>query len=313
MGKGVLKYGGKSGILPKIRPVFKHNPIRSKTPSEIQQESQIEQGYAKDVPLPQNKGNRRNLTFHRVQPPKEIITVEQRIKNTIENRIPQNIDESKLNNDEKWVLKRDEIRREFLREAYLTEAKRLEKLDKLKENQLKKQKEAEQNHLNKHQESEAVKLTIPTIESYLKGPIMRQRTPEETLIKNEQRLLNRKTKELEEQSKKATQLLDLYHSASNFITTEEELEAAITEAFEVRVTDYDRSLDHVKNKLNSTVSFAYNSEYNRGLIEDKALGELNGKPGLETVKDVLSGEAEKIKRQAEIAANEATSSLPQQS
>ncbi|KAK6202588.1 mitochondrial ribosomal protein of small subunit [Scheffersomyces amazonensis] len=298
MGKGVLKYGGKSGILPKIRPVFKGNPIRAKLPFEREQEAKVEKGFAEGIPLPKRRG----YTFHRVEPEKEVLSVKERIARTIDRKSSENVDLSKLTEREQWAIHRDTIRREFLRSAYLTEAKRLERIDKIKEEQYKKKKKAEA-QIGIHEESEAVKLTIPTIESYLKGPIMRQRTKEEQILVEEQRTLNRRTQELEEKSAKATQLLDLYHAASNFITTEEELEAAIVEAFEVRVTDYDRTLDQVKNKLNSAISFSNDSEISRKLIEDRALGEINGKPGLETVKDILSGHAETIRREAEVAVN----------
>ena len=51
MGRNVLKYGGKSGILPKVRPIFR-KPIRPPTEYEQAKEHSIETGYAEGIPLP---------------------------------------------------------------------------------------------------------------------------------------------------------------------------------------------------------------------------------------------------------------------
>ncbi|KAK6458324.1 mitochondrial ribosomal protein of small subunit [Scheffersomyces xylosifermentans] len=298
MGKGVLKYGGKSGILPKVRPVFKGNPIRTKTAHELEKESHIEQGFAEGVPLPTHTG----FTFHRTPPQKKIITVEERIRATIEDKTPRKTPAADLSEEQAWNLQRDEIRREYLKQAYLTEAARLQKIDEIKAEQL----EKEKNHslADEYEDSDAVKLTLPTIDSYLKGPIMRNRTPEEEQLKNQQRILNRKIRELEAQEKKADQLLDLYHAASNFITTEEELEAAITEAFEVNFSKFDGSQNIIEQRLSSAGPSYATVDFNERLITDKVLGEINGKPGLESIKDTLSGEKERLRREAQIVINQ---------
>ncbi|EDK38835.2 hypothetical protein PGUG_02933 [Meyerozyma guilliermondii ATCC 6260] len=295
MGKRALKYGGKSGILPEVRPVFRRYPIIPQPPSDT-----TNQGYADGVPLPSKKG----FKFEREPIQRPVITVEERIKQNIDSQAPKEpIDESKLSTDELWRLKRNEIRREHLREAYLKEAERLKRIDELKaKREEKRLREAKQQTV--HEESEATRLTLPTIDSYLEGPIMRPRTEEEEALKAEQRLLNRKGQELSLKEKKATELLELYHAAANFITTEEELERAIEDAFDVNVSKFESHQMVVENKL-SGYSHAFSSiQANEALITDEVLGEIDGQPGLSTVKSTLDSEIERLKRQAKMVINQ---------
>lgn len=298
MGKGTIRFGGKSGLLPKVRPVFKHHPVKPKTHAELAQEKNLEQGYADNVPLPEKKG----FTFYRKPKDLPVISVEERIKKYIDDKAPANIDESQLSQDEIWQLKRNEIRREHLREAYVKEFKRLEKIDELKE--LVAHRENEKASEVAHEESEAYKLTLPTISSFVNGRMMQDRTPEQQALVDEQRILNRKTKQLEVAEKKATELLELYHSASTFITTEEELEQAIKDAFEVNVSKFERNMMNIDNKL-SGYSFAYaQTNTTESLIFDEVFGEIKGQPGLEVVKDTLDGTTQLLKQQAQVNLNE---------
>lgn len=295
MGKRTLKYGGKSGILPEVRPMFKRNPITPQPPA-----SQVGFGYAEGVPLPKRRG----FTFERQVQEKPVITVEQRIKDVIDSRAPtEPVDESNLSTDEIWALKRDEIRREHLRAAYLREAERLQRIEELKA----KQEEKHQRQLakqNVHEESEATRLTLPTIDSYLSGPIMRPRTEEQEALKMEQRLLNRMARELTYKEQKAIDLLELYHQAANFITTEEELERAIEEAFDVNVSKFESHQMVIENKVGG-YSHAFSSiQANEAMITDEVLGEMDGQPGLQTVKSTLDSEIERLKRQAKMVINQ---------
>lgn len=297
LSKRSIKYGGKSGILPEVRPIFKKNPIRPKSEHEKLEESHIEQGYAEGIPLPKKKG----FTFHRKPVERPVITVEERIQKHIEGGRPK-VDKSKLSGDELWAVQRDEIRRQHLKDAYLTEEKRLRRIDELKVKAL----EAEHKHKDKqehYQESEATKLTLPTLDSYLKGPIMRPRTSEEQMLLEEKRLLNRKVRELESKEAKATDLLELYHAAGKFITTEEELEVAIRDAFEVKVGRFESSERLIEDKLFGYHNTYANTKSNERMIKDAAFGEIDGQPGLDTVKDTLSGEAEKLRREAQTMLN----------
>lgn len=297
MGKRTLKYGGKSGILPRVRPIFRHNPIRPSTQEELAKESEVEQGYAENVPLPVKKG----FKFQRKMPPKPVITVEERIRKTIDERTPKQLDTSKMTEEQIWKHKMAEIRREHLREAYLKEYKRLQKIDELEHEKLQQSKlEAEANN-EEYEESEATKLTLPTIESYLQGPIVRPRTDVEQAVLEHKRILNRKTRELQAQEERATQLLQLYHQANNFITNEEQLEKAITEAFELKLHKFDLAHLAVRDKLNGSSDSNVTSSRNEELILDAAHGEINRKPGLNMVQDTIDGQLEKLKREAELA------------
>lgn len=300
MKKRTIKYGGKSGILPKVRPVFKRFPLRPKTEAELAEEAKIEQGYAEGVPLPNKKG----FTFHRQPVQKPVVGLQERIKRNIEDHAPsKDVDESKLSSNEIWALKRDEIRRQYLKEAYVVEAKRLEELEVLKAKLAEKQEKASKIH-HTEEESEATRLTLPTIDSYLQGPIMRKRTPEEDVIIHEQRNLNRKLMELRVEEEKATDLLELYHAADKFITTEDELQEAITQAFEVDIGKFENAKLHIEDKLFGRDNAYANIQYNEGLIHDHAFGEIDGKPGLQTVKDTISGQAERLRKSAELAVND---------
>lgn len=294
-----LLYGGKSGILPKVRPVFKKNPIRPKNKKELAEDAKIEQGYAEGVPLPKKAGYK----FYRKLEDKPVITVEERIKRNIEERSPNNIDETKLSSQEVWELKRDEIRRAHLKEAYLKEADRLKKLDELKEKKAAKS-SREEKEKSTFEETEASKLTLPTIESYLKQPIMRQRTSEETDILKSERKLNRKLDALKLEETKADQLLELYYSASNFITTEEELEVAIKDAFEVNVGKFDTTQLHIEYKLSGYKNAMVDIGANEDLVLDAAYGEIKGQPGLKVARDTIDGQIERLKREAQISINE---------
>lgn len=296
MGNRTLKYGGKSGILPKPRPIFKKNPIRPLTKEELSDYESADQGYAENIPLPVKKG----FKFQRKLEPRPVITVDERIRKTIDASKPTNVDESKLNEQELWKLKAGDIRREHLRQAYIKEEQRLKKIDELKKK--KAEEEAEEAKTKQiYEESEATKLTLPTFESHLKGPIMRQRTETEQALLDHQRAYNRKAKELKVEENKAEQLLHLYHASGNFITTEEQLEKAITEAFEIKLNKFNIAHLTVRDKLSGSIDRNITLSENEDLVLDAAYGEINRKPGLNVVKDTINGQIEKLRREAELA------------
>lgn len=295
MGKGALKYGGKSGILPRLRPIFK-TPIIEPSEHQKAKEAEIEQGYAKDVPLPQKKG----FKFHRKAEPKPIISVEERIRNTIENRRPV-VDINELSDEEKWTYQVGEIRRNHLKDLYLKEYERLQKLNELENKRIEKEKAAINKKNQIALETDATKLTLPTIESYLHEPLMRHRTSEEQAILEEKRLLNRKVNELEYQERKATDLLDLYHAAGNYITTIEQLDKAIVDAFEIKLNKFDLAYQQVREKLSGFRDSVMVASENDNMILDAARGEINGKPGLDIVRDTIDGQIDKLRHEAELS------------
>lgn len=294
-----LKYGGKSGILPKVRPIFKKNPIRPLTEEEKLKEDSVEQGYAEGVPLPKKRG----FTFTRKLEPKPVITVDTRIKKTIDDRIPKSKDTSNMSQDEIWQRKVKEIRGQHLKDAYVKESQRLAKIEELKAKKAEEQRLAEADK-KEYEESEATKLTLPTIESYLQGPIMRQRTETEKDLLKHTRAYNRKSRELAVKEKKAQQLLELYHQSGNFITNEEQLEKAIIEAFEIKLNKFNLAQSAVKDRFNNSRDSNIVLSENEDAILDMAHGEINKKPGLNVVKDALDGELERLRREAELAVND---------
>lgn len=60
----------------------------------------------------------------------------------------------------------------------------------------------------------------------------------------------------------------------------------------------------IENKLSGYSHAFSNINTNEGLVLDEVLGQVNGQPGLETVKDTLDGEIERLKREAQLAINQ---------
>lgn len=296
LSKRTLKHGGKSGVLPKVRPIFKHNPIIPPSEWELAEEAKIEQGYAEGIPVPKRRGFK--ITRNPERP--AVVPVEERLQKIMEHRAPpENLNE--LSPEERWEVQKNQIRMEHLKEAYMTEAKRVEKIAALKAEKV--EADAKLAAQQVYEESEATKLTLPTIDSYLEGPIMRHRTPEEQAIVEEQRLLNRKTMELQVKEAKANKLLELYHAAENFITTEEELDAAIADAFEHKIGRFESSERLAEDKLFGYSGSSFGPRQSERLVRDEILGEVHGKPGLATIEDTLSGDAVKFTRDAEAKLN----------
>lgn len=281
--KRALKYGGKSGILPPPRPIFKHNPIRPKTAEEKAEDARIEQGFADGVPLPSKSG----FTFHRQPVQKPVVTVEQRIA-LVDERVTKKASEP-------WKQKQDELRRQHLKDAYRTEAQRLEHAAAAKQQAAATDKAS---HRAEHTHLEAAQLTLPTLDLYLLGPMMRPRTAEEKQRVRQQRAVNRQRAELAVKEARAEQLLALYHRAAAFITTEQELEAGIRDAFEVKVGRFESAERLVEDKLFGLHSSYATAKAAERMVKDAALGEINGNVGLATVKDTLSGATEAQRREA---------------
>lgn len=298
MGKGTLKFGGKSGILPRVRPVFKKYPIRPLTPSEKEHFDALDQGYAEGVPVPTHKGQ---PVAKRHPEPRRVVLVSERIEKTIDSRRSVDSQPQLSSQNDKWAHSRNEMRRDYLKQAYLNEADRLAKADARKEerSQLDRAALSERTYV----ELDASRLTIPTLDSYLSGPIMRQRTEAEQAAVDELRTRNRLQQEYDVKQRKAQHLLELYHAAQNFITTEAELEHAIEEAFEVNFSKHDSARYTVEDRLSMLIKPGL-AESSERLVSDHILGEIDGRPGVEVVKDTLSGELQRLRREAVIKLNE---------
>lgn len=276
MGKGIAKYGYKSGVLPSARAILKKPTVR--------QDKIIEKlnapkpkgmqgvGYADGIKEP--KGS------HRDSPKAEFIDVE----NLIAKTIPLPKSDNAVSEQHMLKKNRADLRRKYLSNAFRKEEERLlrqEELLEKKERIIHAQREEELAELNKERSSN---LTIPTLEDILTEPLMRQRTPEESEIIALKRKHNRELLEFRGIERKFASLVQLYHVSDDFIVTEEQLLKAVENVFA------SESQDILRNKL--SVSSSQQSARNEGDISDALFGTLgNGKHlGLPIVKEFLSGE-----------------------
>jgi hypothetical protein len=301
MGKGNLRFGGKSGVLPKPRPIFRRNPIRPPTAAELQLEAQHEQGYAEGVPEPKRRG----MVFPRQPVAKRVVTVQERIERTIEAPRAAAAAAAAAATDPgaKWQWQKEELRRAHLHDAYVAEEQRLARAEAHK---LKQEARAAEEHRAEtvFEESAATKLTVPTVDLYLQGPLMRPRTEEETQRLLEQRRWNRQHLQHAAREQRLLQVLELYHAALEFITTERELEHAIRDAFEVHVGKFELTQMAVENKLAGHAYAVLSRGSGEALVRDHVLGEINGQPGLELIESTLDGELEKLRLEAHYRVNE---------
>ncbi|RCK58141.1 hypothetical protein Cantr_06974 [Candida viswanathii] len=298
MGKNVLKYGGKSGLLPKVQPIFK-DPIRPLNEHELEEYKKATKntGYAKGIPSPVFKGK----PFPRHQKPKRVVTVAKKIariefpKMTLQemNELPP---------DERDAQRRAYYRAQFLKEAYLEEEKRLKAADKLAEERREKElKQSQRAQEEKALEHDRGVQGLPTLQKLLDEGMMKFRSPQQKKELKMRRNVNRLKTEAKQKDVQLEKLLQLYHAAANFITTEQQLEEAIHRAFDVDVGDFEFKQSTVESKLSGSGLGYLAAETNENYIADQVLGRIRGKPGLKEVKDVLSNEREKQKREAKMS------------
>ncbi|ODQ78205.1 hypothetical protein BABINDRAFT_88472 [Babjeviella inositovora NRRL Y-12698] len=247
MGKGNLKFGGKSGVLPPTRIIFKQPYKQAQIPARV-----AEEGYADDRFVPK----------HTSAWPKEkkIVSVDEKIQKYA----PANgaAKAAKLANlhslpeHEQWKLKNTEVRKEYYRHAVKEEFSKLEREEKIAAH---KQKRVEQLKLNKEnsEDSPAALLTLPTIDNILNQPLMRQRTAAENATLKAKREANRLHHNLQTAEYRAQKLLRLYNSSDSFIVTAEDLDLAINKAFEEDanlVSNLTHSINSRLNALNPPIS-----------------------------------------------------------
>ncbi|VEU21183.1 DEKNAAC102102 [Brettanomyces naardenensis] len=283
MGKGAIRFGGKSGVLPKPRQIFKQ-PYKHEVYVKAH-----DTGYADGIIHP--RGTTRDL----IRP--EVFTPEQRLKKTakLPNKKYSEVELGQMPEAQRYKVKNAEMRRQYLKESYEGEVKRLERLEsyqkKLSEERKKIEEEAQ-----KHEKSKAELYTIPTVESYLKGPLMKLRTEEETETLKLKREANRLAQEMKVKEERAIKLMELYNASSDFAITEGKLELLVDEAFS------DRKLKEVSKLLNinpdrlgtlpTTIEF-------ENSLKDVILGNVNRGPSYEVVEDTLSGFNDEVHEIAE--------------
>lgn len=276
MVKGPARFGGKSGVLPVVREIFK-KPIK---PVERVHDPNV--GYAKGVPQPRGASRQQKLP--------EVYPVHELIKNTVPAPKGEPKKLSVLEEAQRLKLAKANLRREYYISSVKKEKTRLEvdaEKAKKRAEYIKQREEA-----NKVVESPAAKLTLPSISSYLKGPLMRPRTPEEKALLQSKRKANRLSIELKIKAARASNLLQLYYSAEDFIITESELERAVEEAFlpgneHIPIL----SPDQMGRHFNETVG-------------DSLFGTIRNKPGLVEVQEQVNSHAREFKMKVDAAASE---------
>ncbi|SCU85910.1 LAME_0D03532g1_1 [Lachancea meyersii CBS 8951] len=298
MGKGAAKFGYKSGLLPNARSILKRPTIKQTDVLEklqsVKPKGPEGVGYADNIAHP--KGS------HRVSAPIEIIDVEKLISSTVPE--PQQAKVARTVQQEAKQHKA-QLRREYLSEAFRAEEKRVlrqAELLKKKEASLAEQRQVELAALN---ESRSSDLTLPTMDNLLRGPLMRQRTPEEKEILEMKRKQNRDVLQLRAKERKLENLLKLYHVSDEFIVSESQLLKKIDEVFA------NESSEALRTKL--SVGNAKPKSRNEKEMGDALFGSLGGGNfvGLPTVKDYVSGELNSFAKEVE-AQNQALIKQKQQ-
>jgi len=278
MGKGALKFHGKSGILPKPRQIFKQ-PYKHEVYVKPR-----DTGYADGILHP--KGTTRDL----IRP--KVITPEMLLKRTAAQpkKSYENDELKKMPEAQRYKLKNAELRRKFLKDSYDAEVKRMEKLEahqkKLTEERKKVAEKAQQ-----HEKSKAELYTTPTVESILKGPMVKPRTEAQREALGLKRKANRTMQRMEVKEHKAEKLMELYNESSKFAITEPKLQLLVDEAFS------DRKLKEIKNLLSISPdrlgTLPTSAEFESSL-KDIILGQTNNGPSYGAVEDSLSGYNDEI-------------------
>ncbi|ODV85448.1 hypothetical protein CANARDRAFT_28247 [[Candida] arabinofermentans NRRL YB-2248] len=273
MGKGALKFGGKSGILPVPRQIFK-KPYKH----QVYQKEQ-DTGYAEGILHP--KGITRDFV-----PPKVFTPESRLLKSAAQPKKQFSPEEfSKLPTAQQYRIKNAELRRAYLKESYDAEVKRLERVEYAKQ---KSEEEKAQMKLeaDNHDKSKAELYTIPTIESYLSGPLIKPRTPEQKEALQLKKEANRLQQELDVKTNKAIKLLELYNASAAFAITESKLELMVDAAFsESKLIDANNITNSSVEKLHRLPS---TSEFDSAL-KDAIVGNVNKGPGFDVVNDTLNG------------------------
>lgn len=270
----------KSGLLPRPRKIFKQ-PFKHE-----QCVKQADTGYAEGILHP------RNITRD-YQPPK-VFTPEQRLQKSAREPAKKYSEEelAKLPAAQQEKIRNAQLRRKYLKEAYSTEVSRLERVEKW-EAKVRAEQEAHKALKSQHKQSDAEFYTVPTVESYLQGPLVTPRTPEESDQLKLKRESNRLQKQLDVDTDRAEKLLALYNSASNFAITEEKLEQLVNDAFSSAAVDAQREL-YAKSQWTEIDSASYDAK-----LMDTILDNVNDGPGFLQVEDTLTGFNNDIKDLAE--------------
>lgn len=283
MGKGAFKFGGKSGLLPKPKQIFKQ-PYKHQV-----YKKQSDSGYAEGILHP------KNITRDYIIP--KVSTPEQLLKRSAHEPAKKYTEEeiAKMPVDQQFKVKNAEMRRKYLKDSYEKEVQRLERLEKYEE-QFKLEEEKLAAEAAKHTQSKAEFFTSPTLESYLNGPMVRPRTPEEQESLRIKKESNRLQTKLNVDTQRAANLFELYNASINFAITEEKLEKLVDAAFDSKA---DEAWNNVASSTPNKISAVKNHVTFDNALVDVVLDNVNKGPGYEAVEDYLNGFTDDIKELAE--------------
>lgn len=283
MGKGALKFGGKSGILPKPKDIFKQ-PYKHQV-----YKKPANSGYAEGILHP------KNVTREYVPP--KAVTPETLLRKSAAEPAKKvtEAELAKMPISQQFKIKNAEMRRKYLKEAYQTEVERLERREHaIKQAKIEEEKIAAESA--NHKASKAEIFTSPTIESYLEGPLVRPRTEEETELLRLKRESNRLQTKLEVDSERATKLLQLYNASANFAITEEKLEKLVDAAFDSKA---DQTWNNIASATPNKISAVKNDVTFDYALVDVVLDNVNTGPGYDAVSDYLDGFTDDIRELAQ--------------
>lgn len=283
MGKGALKFGGKSGILPKPKDIFKQ-PYKHQV-----YKKPANSGYAEGILHP------KNVTREYVPP--KAVTPETLLRKSAAEPAKKvtEAELAKMPISQQFKIKNAEMRRKYLKEAYQTEVERLERREHaIKQAKIEEEKIAAESA--NHKASKAEIFTSPTIESYLEGPLVRPRTEEETELLRLKRESNRLQTKLEVDSERATKLLQLYNASANFAITEEKLEKLVDAAFDNKA---DQTWNNIASATPNKISAVKNDVTFDYALVDVVLDNVNTGPGYDAVSDYLDGFTDDIRELAQ--------------
>ncbi|CAB4252339.1 similar to Saccharomyces cerevisiae YOR158W PET123 Mitochondrial ribosomal protein of the small subunit [Maudiozyma barnettii] len=290
MGKGIAKYGFKSGILPVTRNILKHPTVRQTNlvnkAKEPLPKGENGLGYAEGIQHPAKS--------RREPKPATFINIEDVISKSIP--APQSL-KSAGSEIQETKMKKAQLRRKYLADALHKEEEYLLKREELlakREIIEAKEREEEMKKINLTKSSD---LTIPSLEHIINQPLMRHRTPEETELMKLKRIYNREFIEFKAKERKLEKLLELYYEADQYIVTEEQL-----------LKNIDAIFDETRFSTNTNTFFDLKNNTKKNNLERKIGDELFGTvntvhPGLPMVKDFLNGEAVKFDNEIKVENN----------
>lgn len=270
-------------MLPKPKQIFKQ-PYKHQV-----YKKQSDSGYAEGILHP------KNITRDYIIP--KVSTPEQLLKRSAHEPAKKYTEEeiAKMPVDQQFKVKNAEMRRKYLKDSYEKEVQRLERLEEYEE-QFKLEEEKLAAEAAKHTQSKAEFFTSPTLESYLNGPMVRPRTPEEQESLRIKKESNRLQTKLNVDTQRAANLFELYNASINFAITEEKLEKLVDAAFDSKA---DEAWNNVASSTPNKISAVKNHVTFDNALVDVVLDNVNKGPGYEAVEDYLNGFTDDIKELAE--------------